>query len=301
MKPKETEAFFWNYCENYNNSFDYFNNVLVFVLRVVFFRVIVYNVMTRYMYDAGRRDVALSASFVLECFAGSEVTTRKGNEPVVQRENCAVEETKEVELRSRRGKFIYNRTYNSVGLNKVSHFSRRGRAPSRLPLKKLKSLLCKTGKVRVFVWKGIRKNTPLSSKIHCYVNNGNGSDVNRYSSSCKSVRFLIWTSRKLVRKRGKVYLSSKHQRRGDLSGMRYRNRVLSKYLSLCSWKYPFYIAYKSLNHQVNFGQFKPSTDFYFIFCRCDKNNSCSILPRKRRSMWGKCWSIMCCNEFVHFK
>ena len=207
-----------------------------------------------------RRDFALSASFVLECFDGSEVTTREGNELVVQKENCVVEEIKEVELRSRRGKFIYNRTYNSVGLNKISHFSRRGRAPSRLPLKKLKSLLQKTRKVRVFVWKGIRKNTPLSSKIHCYVNNGNALDVNRYSSSCKSVRFLKRTSRKLVRKRGKVCLSSKHQRRGDLSSIRYANRVLSKYLSLCTCNYPFYSAYKSLNHLVNFEQVKLSSD-----------------------------------------
>ena len=38
----------------------------------------------------------------------------------VQKENCVVEETKEVELRSRRGKFIYNRTYNFIGLNQVS-------------------------------------------------------------------------------------------------------------------------------------------------------------------------------------
>ena len=69
-----------------------------------------------------RRDFALSASFVLECFDGSEVTTREGNELVVQKENCVVEEIKEVELRSRRGKFIYNRTY--IGLNQVSklHF-----------------------------------------------------------------------------------------------------------------------------------------------------------------------------------
>ena len=86
---------------------------------------------------------------MLECFDGSELTTRKGNELVVQKENCVVEETKEVELTSRRGKFIYNRTYNSVGLNKVSHFSRRDRAPSRLPIKKLKSLLQKTRKVRL--------------------------------------------------------------------------------------------------------------------------------------------------------
>ena len=57
---------------------------------------------------------------MLECFDDSEVTTREGNELVVQKENCVVEEIKEVELRSRRGKFIYNRTYNSIGLNQVS-------------------------------------------------------------------------------------------------------------------------------------------------------------------------------------
>ena len=67
------------------------------------------------------------------------MTTRKGNESIVQKENYFVVEIKEVELRSRRGKFIYNKTYNPVGLNKVSHFSRRGRAPSRPPRKEKKS------------------------------------------------------------------------------------------------------------------------------------------------------------------
>ena len=33
-----------------------------------------------------------------------------------------MEEIKEVELRFRSGKFIYNRTYNPVSLNKVNHF-----------------------------------------------------------------------------------------------------------------------------------------------------------------------------------
>ena len=75
--------------------------------------------------------------------------------------------------------------------SKVSHFSRRGRAPSRLPMKTLISLLQKTRKVRAFVWKSIRKNTPLSSKIHCYVKNRNGLDLNRYRSNCNSVRFLL--------------------------------------------------------------------------------------------------------------
>ena len=36
--------------------------------------------------------------------------------------------------------------------------------------------------------------------------------------------------------------------------------VLSKYLSLCTCNYPFYSAYKSLIHRVNFGQFKLSTE-----------------------------------------
>ena len=139
------------------------------------------------------------------------MTTTKGNESIVQKQNRFVEEIKEVELRSRCGKFIYNRTYNPVGLNKVSHFSRRGRAPSRQPMKKLKSLLKKTRKVRLFVWKGILKNTPLSSKIHCYVKNRNGLYLNRHRSNCKSVRFLL--SPNLVRKQWKVYLSSKHKRR----------------------------------------------------------------------------------------
>ena len=42
--------------------------------------------------------------------------------------------------------------------------------------------------------------------------------------------------------------------------MRYQNRVLSNCLSLCTCNYPFYSAYKSFIHRVNFGQFKLSTD-----------------------------------------
>ena len=42
--------------------------------------------------------------------------------------------------------------------------------------------------------------------------------------------------------------------------MRYPNRLLSKNLPLCTYNYPFYSAYNSLNHQVNFGQFKLCTD-----------------------------------------
>ena len=74
------------------------------------------------------------------------------------------------------------------------------------------------------------------------------------------MRFLLEATLKLVRKQGKVYLSSKHQSTGDLGGMRYPNRLLSKNLPLCTCNYPFYSAYNSLNHRVNFGQFKLCTD-----------------------------------------
>ena len=47
------------------------------------------------------------------------MTTREGNELVVQKENCVVEEIKEVELSSRRAKFTYNRTYDFIGLNQL--------------------------------------------------------------------------------------------------------------------------------------------------------------------------------------
>ena len=50
----------------------------------MFFYLIVY-IVTRHMYNAVPRDFALSASFVFDCFHGSEVTTREGNELVVQR------------------------------------------------------------------------------------------------------------------------------------------------------------------------------------------------------------------------
>ena len=39
------------------------------------------------------------------------MTTSKGNESIVRKENCFLEEIKEIELRSLRGKCIYNRTY----------------------------------------------------------------------------------------------------------------------------------------------------------------------------------------------
>ena len=127
-------------------------------------------------------------------------------------------------------------------------------------MKKLKSLLKKTRKVRLFVWRGILKNTPLSSKIHCYVKNRNGLYFNRYRSNCKSVRFLLRASPKLVRKQRKVYLSSKHKRGSFLGGVRYQNRVLSKYLSLCTCNYPFYSrVYKSLSLLVA---------YYILVCHC---------------------------------
>ena len=81
-------------------------------------------------------------------------------------------------------------TWNDVNDRTMEQNDRLPRhAPSRLPMNKLKSLLQKTRKVTLFVWKSIRKNTPLSSEIHCYVKSRKGSHLNRYRSD--SVRFLL--------------------------------------------------------------------------------------------------------------
>ena len=73
-------------------------------------------------------------------------------ELTVHKKSVVAEEIKEVELRSRRVQFIYDSNYNRIGLQP------RGHAPSRLPVKKLRRLLHKGKKVRVFIWKSIRKN-----------------------------------------------------------------------------------------------------------------------------------------------
>ena len=96
-------------------------------------------------------DCAFSASFVRECTDVSHLAG-EGVELTVHKESVVVEEIKEVELRSRRAQFIYDRNYNRIGLQP------RGHAPSRLPVKKLRRLLHERRKGRVFVWKGIRKN-----------------------------------------------------------------------------------------------------------------------------------------------
>ena len=113
MKPKGTEASFGTTVISATIIFiisilfrRVTVNVLVFVLRVVFFDTMLCVGILHYQ----------------QVLCGSEVTTREGNELVVQKENCVVEEIKEFELRSRRGKFTCNRTYNFIGLNQVLYF-----------------------------------------------------------------------------------------------------------------------------------------------------------------------------------
>ena len=82
-------------------------------------------------------------------------------------------------------------TWNDLTMERNDEMTGYRHAPSRLPMNKLKSLLQKTRKVTLSVWKSIRENTPLSSEIHCYVKNRKGLHLNRYRSNCNSVRFLL--------------------------------------------------------------------------------------------------------------
>ena len=69
----------------------------------------------------------------------------EGVELTLHKESVIAEEIKEVELRSRGAQFLYDRNYNRIGLQP------RGHAPSRLSVKKLRRLLLKKRKVRVFL------------------------------------------------------------------------------------------------------------------------------------------------------
>ena len=82
-------------------------------------------------------------------------------------------------------------TWNDVNDLTMGRNDRLPSCPCRLPMNKLKSLVQKTRKVTLFVWKSIRKNTSLSSEIHCYVKSTKGLHLNRYRSNCNSVGFLL--------------------------------------------------------------------------------------------------------------
>ena len=70
----------------------------------------------------------------------------EGGELTVHKESVVAEKIKEVELRSRRVQLFMTEIVIEFGYSL---------APSRLPVKKLRRLLHKRRKVRVFVWKGI--------------------------------------------------------------------------------------------------------------------------------------------------
>ena len=107
----------------------------------------------------------------------------------VRKETVVVEEIKEAELRSRREQLIYDRNDDRIQLQ------RRGHGPSRLPaVKKWRRLLHKKRDVRAFVWKCIRKNTRLSSKIYCHKKCAN-SRLKRYKG--KNVSFFQRESKKI--------------------------------------------------------------------------------------------------------
>ena len=74
---------------------------------------------------------------------------REGVVLTVHKESVVVAKIKEVELRSRRAQLFMTKIIIELGYRHAS---------SRLPVKKLRRLLHKRKKVRVFVWKGIWKN-----------------------------------------------------------------------------------------------------------------------------------------------
>ena len=70
----------------------------------------------------------------------SENVAGEGLQFTVHKESVVEKEVKEVELRSCLAQFIYDRSYNPIGLQPSGH------APNRLAVKKLRRLLYERGK-----------------------------------------------------------------------------------------------------------------------------------------------------------
>ena len=90
----------------------------------------------------------------------------EGVELTVHKESVVLEKIKEVELKSRRAQLF-----------KILIECGYSRAPSRLPVKKLRRLLHKRRKVRVFVWKGIRKILFLNIPPHSQLIHNHDAEV----------------------------------------------------------------------------------------------------------------------------
>ena len=103
----------------------------------------------------------------------------EGVELTGHKESIVVEKIKEVGLRSRRGKLFMTEIIVELG---YSH------APSRLPVKKLRRLLHKRRKIRVFVWKGISgKISFLTIPPHSQLMHNHDAEVHAPIASC-----LFW-------------------------------------------------------------------------------------------------------------
>ena len=69
---------------------------------------------------------------------------------------------------------------------KSHRVSRRGREPSRIPIRSLKSLRNKSRKVREFVYARILSCFLMSSTLYCYVNDKNIFKKKKFMFNCRS-------------------------------------------------------------------------------------------------------------------
>ena len=151
-------------------------------------------------------------------------------------------------FRSRYEKYIH---YNHCRVVCQCHDLRRGREPSRIPIKRLKRLAQKSRKLRRFLWKRIRKNTPKSSNMHRYIRF-------KYRNKCTKGHFKLYVNhgvrfvqkvKKKIPCKQQIYYSCVPSRKLHQSSYKYVDKA-NKYYSLFMCNLPQSI-YKTLNHRVN--------------------------------------------------
>ena len=152
--------------------------------------------------------------------------------------------------RSRYSKYVYY-NYRNVKLRTHGKVLKRDRAPSRIPVRTLKSLRNKSRKLRQFLYKVIRSNIPKSSKIHSYIEYSND---NKYVQSYTKFKRKITTQRLISRRLSFRFRASQYY-----ISMFFCNKLIS--------------LYKSQSHVVNCCQSKLYNDV-------EKNPGPTVDPSK---------------------
>lgn len=166
------------------------------------------------------------------------VIVHDNNEPISIK-NC----------RSRYEKFVHLSRHTRTRAVRI-----RDREPSRIPLRKITSILHKSRNVRRMLPKYIKKNIPSSSRMHIFVSKSRAHNV-RSRQKGKRMKYLL-SSKRMHRKFSKHRIKLKTNYYPD----QLMKSTRANQSNACSKCHSVPSVYKNVNHRINHCKFNLSKD-----------------------------------------